>query len=71
MEISWEDRRADLLKEMFGFNSLIDAVQGLLIGVSIATGEIWCTKDMETTLIIVNGTVGDFFSMTDAFGFEK
>lgn len=65
------DRRAQLAESMPGFDGLIDAVQGLLVGWSIATGEIWHTKDVGATIEFAHDRVHELRRMTDAWGVEK
>lgn len=64
-------RYMDLRDSMPGFDGLILAVQGLLVGVSLATGEIWGTPDVETTLQIARTNLRHVANMTDAFGVEQ
>lgn len=69
--LQWSDRRAVLSQTMPGFDGLILAMQGLLVGVSLATGEIWETPDVSTTLTIAGSKLIDVWDMTGAFGYEQ
>jgi hypothetical protein len=64
-------RHAELARSMPGFTGLIDAVQGLLVGWSIATAQILHTPDVRTTIELAWSIVQDLFEMTDAWGVEK
>lgn len=68
---NWNKRWSQLNEEMEGFDSLIDTVQGLLVGYSIATGEIWCTISMEDTIYRARKIMNEMVEMTDAWGIEK
>lgn len=67
----WMRRRRELSESMPGFNGLILAVQGLLVGVSLATGEIWVTPDIETTRSLAYGQWVQLDEMIDAWGIEQ
>jgi hypothetical protein len=64
-------RWVELAHSMAGFEGLITAVQGLLVGFSLATGEIWHTGDIETTLAIAERRMAEFGSMTAAWGIQQ
>jgi hypothetical protein len=63
-------RHRELAESMAGFTGLIQAMQGLLVGDSLATGEVWVTNDVETTLTIIHRTLTDLNEMTQAWGYQ-
>jgi hypothetical protein len=63
----WADRHATLTASMVGFGGLISAVQGLLVGYSLATGEIW-ESGAGTTAELAHGMVHEIAAMTDSWG---
>lgn len=67
----WRYRHQQLRESMPGFDGLILAVQGLLVGCSLATGEIWVTPDVATTILIAQSRMGEIYEMTAAFGVEQ
>lgn len=62
----WEQ----LSGSMAGFDGLITMVQGTIVGHSLATGEVWHTSDVETTLVVAGRILADLVSMTEAFGMQ-
>ena len=70
-EITFESRRLELADSMIGFDGLIDAIQGMLVGYSIAVGEIWDTPDNETTRQMTYGMLDTLNSMVGSWGLEK
>ena len=65
-----DKRKSILQEEMFGFDSLIEATKGLLIGHSIATGEIWHTNTMEETVVMAHLISTEYITMTSDWGYE-
>jgi len=54
-----------------GFNSLIDVVQGMIVGWIIATENFVSTPNMTVTLKFVDEMVSEFNHMSNAWGFQK
>lgn len=67
----WADRHEALSESMPGFTGLILAMQGLLVGVSLATSEVWFTPDAATTLELAWSKRNDIHMMTLSFGIEQ
>lgn len=68
---AWAERLYQLSQSMPGFDGLILAVQGLLVGVSLATGEIWQTPNVATTHQIAWGQLQSILEMTEAWGLDQ
>lgn len=67
----WNKRRSILNEEMYGFCNLLTVVQGMLIGYSLTTGEIWCTTSMSDTVYRARKILDEMNSMIEAFGMEQ
>lgn len=70
-DITFESRRLQLAGSMPGFEGMIDAVQGMLAGWSIATGEIWVTNSVAETLDFTYARLDELASMVRSWGLEK
>jgi hypothetical protein len=68
---AWSERQQLLQRTMPGFEGLIRAVQGLLIGVSLATDEVWVTPDVATTIAIARGQLQEIHDLTSDWGVEQ
>lgn len=67
-----DERRAELAAHMPGFSGLIEAVQGLLVGWSLATGEIWETTSVEQTRdVAVEFAMRQLPELVNAWGVEQ
>ncbi len=64
-------RYRQLSLHMAGFSYLLLAVQGLLTGFSLATGEVWVTGDIESTRTIARYVLSETHAMTEAYGVEQ
>lgn len=69
--LDWADRCDQLAESMVGFKGFTLWMQGLLIGHSLASGEIWDTPNMATSLVIMQNVYDEATSMTEAWGFEQ
>ena len=54
-----------------GFDGLIDVVQGMIVGWTIATENFIYTPNITVTRNTVQDIIDEFNSMTEAWGFEK
>lgn len=70
-DITFESRRLELVAAMPGYDGLIDAVQGMLAGWSIATGEIWHTASVADTLDFTYARLDELNAMVRSWGLEK
>jgi hypothetical protein len=70
-DVTFASRRAQLAATMPGFDFLIDAVQGMLVGWSVATGEIWEMWTVGDTLAFARDRLDELVSMTESWGLEK
>lgn len=64
-------RYEELASGMAGFTGLIETIQGLLVGYSLATGEIWQCSDIETTRAIAKRSFHEVVEMVQAWGYEQ
>ena len=70
-EVDWAARWLALKENMTGFTGFTKWMQGLLVGHSLATGEIWCTTDIETSRGVVQRVFAEAVESTMAMGFEQ
>lgn len=66
----WANIHGVLSEMMFGFDSLTAHIRGMMVGNSIATGELYETHDIETTRLVVKDVFANFVDMTNAYGIE-
>lgn len=67
----WTERHGQLARYMHGFTMLTVPTQGMLVGYSLTTGEIWNTNDIATTRAIVRYVHGEFNDMSRDWGYEQ
>ena len=69
--VSFDDRCFELRASMVGFEGLIDVIQGMVIGYSIATGQIFITHTADETRKRAAAILVETDMMCKNWGVEK
>lgn len=65
--LRWQERYNALAESMHGFGMLVWMAQGILVGASLASEEIWVTENFEQTRFLVQ----THWNMMKDWGFER